>query len=285
MVGSLTLGAVPSILDHAPLTRGGESNRLHVTKSAPCPPPSLSLVIPAYNEAARISDTVSAVLAFLAAQPYPTELILVDDGSVDGTADLSRAALTGTVATKIVTIPHSGKAVAVRAGMAAATLDQVAFCDADLATPLSFVNELRRALADGADIAIGSRQGVGARRLGEPFYRHVMGRVFNWLVRGLVLPGIQDTQCGFKLFRRDVAEEILGRALLYAVPHRLAGPRVTAFDVELLAIARHLGYRIAIIPVVWTYGERSKVHPLRDTWQNGRDVFQVRLNLWRGRYH
>jgi hypothetical protein len=168
--------------------------------------------------------------------------------------------------------------------MTAARLDQVAFCDADLATPLEFVNRLRAALVDGAEIAIGSREGAGARRLGEPFYRHLMGRVFNALVRLLVLPGIQDSQCGFKLFRRHAATEILARARLYRPPVVVAGPRVTAFDVELLAIARHLGYRIDTVPVVWTYGERSKVHPWRDTWQNVRDVFHVRLNLWRGHY-
>jgi len=254
--------------------------------AAPPSPPSLSLVIPAYNEAARIADTAATAAAFLARQPYPTELILVDDGSTDATAALARAALAGDPYphARVLTIPHGGKAAALRAGMAAAALDQIAFSDADLATPLSYLDLLRQTLAAGCDVAIGSREGIGARRLGEPFYRHAMGRAFNGLVRLLLLPGIHDTQCGFKLFRRQAARDILARARLYADPETVAGPRVTAFDVELLVLARHLGYEICPVPVVWTYGDRSKVHPLRDTLQNLRDVLLVRLNLWRGKY-
>jgi glycosyltransferase involved in cell wall biosynthesis len=248
-------------------------------------PPSLSLVIPAYNEATRIDGTIRAALAFLAAQPYATELIVVDDGSTDATAAIAGPVLTGKPAARLLTIPHGGKAAALRAGIAAACRDQIAFSDADLATPLTYLNELRAAVAGGCDVAIGSREGAGARRVGEPLYRHLMGRVFNLVVRLLLLPAIQDTQCGFKLFRREAATAILGRARLYADPGGIGpGPRVTAFDVELLFVARRLGYRICPVPVVWTYGTRSKVHPLRDTWYNSRDVLLVRLNAWRGRY-
>lgn len=252
--------------------------------AAPASSPSLSLVIPAYNEAGRIVETLAAVVAFLDAQPYASELILVDDGSDDATAALAREVLAGRGRARVLTIPHAGKAAALRAGMAVATEEQIAFSDADLATPLEYLGRLRQALAKGADLAIGSREGIGARRVGEPGYRHVMGRVFNGLVRVLLLPGIQDTQCGFKLFRREVAGQILERTRLYAAPARVVGPRVTAFDVELLVIARHLGFRVCAVPVVWTYGDRSKVHPIRDTWQNVRDVLLVRINLWRGRY-
>ena len=247
-------------------------------------PPSLSLVIPAYNEAERIAATLETVTAFLAAQPYAHELILVDDGSADGTAEIAGAVLRDPPGCRVLTIPHGGKAAAVRAGMAAATMDQIGFSDADLATPLAYLDALRASLAAGCDVAIGSREGVGARRVGEPFYRHLMGRVFNWLVRALLLPGIQDTQCGFKLFQREAAGEILGRAQLYRAPETVAGPRVTAFDVELLVVARRLGYRVCPVPVVWTYGERSKVQPAQDTWHNVRDVLRVRINVWRGRY-
>lgn len=253
----------------------------------PAPPasPSLSLVIPAYNEAERVGATLRTVTAFLAAQPYAHELILVDDGSDDGTAEIAHAALRRHPGSRVLTIPHGGKAAAVRAGMSAATMDQIAFSDADLATPLRYLDDLRAALAGGCQAAIGSREGAGARRVGEPFYRHLMGRVFNRLVRALLLPGIQDTQCGFKLFRREAAREILAQARLYRESGSVAGPRVTAFDVELLVIARRLGYRVCPIPVVWTYGERSKVQPAQDTWHNVRDVLRVRMNAWRGRYH
>jgi glycosyltransferase involved in cell wall biosynthesis len=245
----------------------------------------LTLVIPAYNEARRIAATLRTADAYFADQPYDAEVILVDDGSADGTADVARTVAHPGGRIRVLTILHGGKAAALRAGINAAGKELVAFSDADLATPLEYLEELRAALDRGCDVAIGSREGVGATRVGEPPYRHVMGRVFNGLVRFLLLPGIQDTQCGFKLFRRDAARRILARARLYADPAQLVrGPRVTAFDVELLVVARRLGYRICPVPVVWTYGTRSKVHPARDTWQNVRDVLRVRLNVWRGRY-
>jgi glycosyltransferase involved in cell wall biosynthesis len=246
--------------------------------------PSLSLVIPAYNEAARIGRTIEAALAWLDVQPYCGELIVVDDGSTDGADRIALAAIDGAARARLLRIPHGGKAAAVRAGMLAATGDQIGFCDADLATPLAYFDRLRAALAAGCDVAIGSREGVGARRVGEPVYRHLMGRVFNGIVRLAVLPGIQDTQCGFKLFTRPAAEAILARARLYRDADVVAGPRVTAFDVELLVVARALGLRVCATPVVWTYGVGSKVHPARDTWNNVRDLFQVWWNLRRGRY-
>ena len=249
-------------------------------------PLSLSLIIPAYNEAHRIVDTLATAAAYLDAQPYPSELILVDDGSTDGTFDLATHSLANRADARALSITHAGKAAAIRAGMRAAGCDLVAFSDADLATPLSYLDDLRMAITTfGCDVAIGSREGIGARRLGEPLYRHVMGRVFNLLVRTLVLPGIQDTQCGFKLFTRDAAHALLDRALLYTADDAtVTGPRVTAFDVELLVIARRLGLKTCPIPVVWTYGTHTKVNPLRDTWQNVRDVLLVRWHDWRGRY-
>ncbi len=246
--------------------------------------PSLSLVIPAYNEARRIESTVRTAAAYFAAQPYRSELIIVDDGSTDGTGELAAAALHDVPHGRVVTIPHAGKAAALRAGLSSATSDLIGFSDADLATPLEYLAELRSAIANGGDIAIGSREGTGARRYDEPWYRHVMGRGFNLIVRTLLLPDVHDTQCGFKLFRRETIHTLLDRSLLYRDADPVRGPRVTAFDVELLVVGRRLGYRICQIPVSWRYGQQSKVDPARDTWHNLRDVLQVRLNLWRGRY-
>jgi glycosyltransferase involved in cell wall biosynthesis len=247
--------------------------------------PSLSLIIPAYNEATRIAGTIREAVAWLTGQSFDTELIVVDDGSDDATADLADRALSQLGRGQVLRIPHGGKAAAVRAGMLAATCEQVAFSDADLATPLPYLTELRAALAGGCDIAIGSREGAGARRLGEPSYRHLMGRVFNGLVRLLLVPGVHDTQCGFKLFRAEVARDLLLRSRLYREGSQvISGPRVTAFDVELLTIARLNGYRICPISVVWSYGEGSKVRPARDTWHNVRDVLQVWIAVKRGRY-
>ena len=248
-------------------------------------PPSLSLVIPAYNEASRLRATLETATDFLQTQPYDFEVLVVDDGSTDDSAGIAAAVAAERPSVRLLTIPHGGKAAAVRAGMTAARMDLIVFCDADLATPLNHLEEFRAAVAKGCEVVIGSREGIGARRIGEPAYRHLMGRIFNALVRVLVLPGIQDTQCGFKLFSRRAAAEILRRSQLYAEPSpAIAGPRVTAFDVELLVVARRLGYRVCALPVVWTYGEQSKVNPARDTWYNLTDVLKVRLNAWLGRY-
>jgi dolichyl-phosphate beta-glucosyltransferase len=247
--------------------------------------PSLSLIIPAYNEAVRIDATVREAVAWLTGQPFATELIVVDDGSDDATADLAERAVVELGYGRVLRIAHGGKAAAVRVGMLAATCEQIAFSDADLATPLPYLAELRAALAAGCDIATGSREGEGARRIGEPPYRHLMGRVFNGLVRLLLVPGVHDTQCGFKLFRAEIARDLLRRSRLYRDGGQvISGPRVTAFDVELLTIARLNAYRICPVPVVWSYGEGSKVRPARDTWHNVRDVLNVWIAVKRGRY-
>ena len=247
--------------------------------------PSLSLVIPAYNEAPRITQTIAEAIPWLSDQPFSSELIVVDDESGDATAALAERALAGYARGRVIRIAHGGKAAAVRAGMLAATGDQIAFSDADLATPLEYLTVLRAVLAEGCDIAIGSREGVGARRIGEPRYRHLMGRVFNGLVRLLLIPGVHDTQCGFKLFRAEVARDLLRRSRLYRDGGRtVSGPRVTAFDVELLTIARMNGYRICSVPVIWNYGEGSKVRPARDTWHNVCDVLAVWMGVRRGHY-
>ncbi len=247
--------------------------------------PTLSLIIPAYNESDRIAETTRVALAWMRERPYARELIVVDDGSDDDTASMAASAMAGDERGRVLRIPHGGKAVAVRAGILAATGEQIAFSDADLATPLIYMDALRLALERGADIAIGTREGAGARRIGEPFYRHVMGRVFNGLVRLLLIPDVHDTQCGFKLFRAGVARDLVARSRLYTAESApLAGPRVTAFDVELLTIARLRGYRVASVPVVWTYGAGSKVRPAHDTWHNLRDVFQVWIGAKRGNY-
>lgn len=259
----------------------GEGSADRIVRSGP----SLSLVIPAYNEAARIRQTLQTAWGYLQQQPYETELLLVDDGSPDQTGAIAELFAAEHENVRVLAIPHGGKAAALRAGMTAATGDLIAFSDADLATPLRYLAEFRRATMNGDDIVIGSREGQGAIRIDEPVHRHLMGRVFNIIVRVAVLPGIQDTQCGFKLFRREAADQILARARLYRdSEHVVRGPRVTAFDVELLAVGRRLGYRIRAVPVAWTYGTQSKVNPVRDTLNNFADVVRVKWNDLRGRY-
>ena len=208
------------------------------------PRPRLSLIIPAFNEQSRISESLEQSWEYLAVQPYSFEVILSDDGSTDDTRAIAQAFATDREDMRVLSIEHGGKAAAIRAGMSAARGEIVVFTDADLATPISYVKEFMDAIERGADVVIGSREGAGASRVGEPIYRHLMGRAFNRLVQTLVLPGIDDTQCGFKAFTRFASREIIRRARLYADHDVVTGARVTAFDVEMLVIARKLGLNI-----------------------------------------
>lgn len=245
---------------------------------------SISIVIPAYNEHARVDECLEKVLAFADQRPGPTEIIIVDDGSSDDTLARAGSFVARAESLRVLSEPHRGKAAAVRAGMLAASGDVILFMDADLATPLSYTDPLIDQIRAGADIAIASREGVGAKRVGEPLHRHLMGRAFNLIVQVLLLPGIQDTQCGFKAFRREAAHEILARTLLYRDLELAHGARVTAFDVELLYIARRIGLSIAVVPVIWSAGTHSKVNPVLDTWVNLSDVLRIRMNGWLHRY-
>jgi glycosyltransferase involved in cell wall biosynthesis len=244
----------------------------------------VSIVIPVYNESERIARSLAAIADYLDAARFDAEVIVADDGSTDDTRAIvsSLAGRFGDL--RVLALPHGGKAHAVLAGLADATKPIIGFMDADLATPLETLNAALDRLQNGADLAIGSREGIGSSRIGEPGYRHVMGRVFNGLVRGLLLPGIHDTQCGFKFMTRDARDCILPLVRLYRGDEVVSSPRVTAFDVELLYVARQLDMCIEVLPVTWEYGTSSKVNPIRDTLQNVRDVLQVWLNGRRGLY-
>lgn len=246
--------------------------------------PSVSVIVPVYNESDRVERSLSTLWRYVRARRESTEILVVDDGSSDDTVARVRAFAADHPGVTLLAEQHRGKASAVLAGMQRATGRVVGFLDIDMATPLETWERCQKAIDDGAGVAIASREGRGSARVGEPWYRHVMGRVFNGLVRLLLLPGIHDTQCGFKFFSREAVDDILPRQLLYRDAGVVSIPRVTAFDVELLFIARQQGHRIAVIPVTWHYGDHSKVNPITDTLQNLRDVLMVRINGWRGRY-
>src|SRR5688572_18040675 len=248
-------------------------------------PPTLSVVVPAYNEEQRLPDTLSQILAYLDRQAYRSEIVVADDGSTDRTAEVVEQLSAQHAGIRLLRLDHRGKGFAVRAGALAARGEYVLLCDADLAVPIEEWERLRSSLEDGYDIAIGSREGLGARRLGEPWYRHFMGRVFNLIVRIFAVGGIQDTQCGFKALRLPVAADLFQRVRIYGEDApRVQGAAVTAYDVEVLFLARRRGYRIAEIPVPWRYGTETKVNPLRDSWRNLRDVLAVRWYALRGVY-
>jgi glycosyltransferase involved in cell wall biosynthesis len=248
------------------------------------PRPFLSIVIPAYNEEDRLLSTLQAVDDFLATRTYSSEVIVADDGSTDRTAAISNEYEMSSATYRVLALPHRGKASAVRDGILASNGEIVMFTDADLSTPMSYLDKLMDALAAEADVAIGSREGDGSERVGEPFYRHAMGRVFNTLVRLIAVPGINDTQCGFKAFNATVAQDLFSSARLHAGERHINGPRVTGFDVEILFLARKRGYDIVEIPVEWTHVAGSKVAPLGDSVRMFTDVLRVRYNALRGRY-
>lgn len=202
------------------------------------------------------------------------EVVVVDDGSEDRTVQVVEAAANNWPELHILRSAHAGKGQAIKWGLLAASGDLIFICDADLSMPIEQLARFITAMQEGVQVAIGSREAPGAVRYGEPTLRHLMGRVFNWLVRHLVLPGIQDSQCGFKCFTRAVARDL-------ALCQQITG---WGFDVELLSIARARGYSIREVPISWYYKASSRIHPLRDTIQMTRDLFTVRRNHRVGRY-
>ena len=241
----------------------------------------LTIVVPAYNEAKRLPGTLASIASYFGENLRHIEIIVVDDGSQDDTAEIA-VQYPGTC---VLRCDHRGKGFAVRAGALAARGTYVLICDADLAVPIAAWECLRAELDRGQDIAIGSREGLGARRQGEPWYRRFMGRTFNVLVCVIALRGIQDTQCGFKALRRSVAVDLFQRMRLYGGDAPLLrSAAVTAYDVELLFLAQYFGYSIAEVPVEWRYGEETRVHPLRDSIRNLRDLLRLRRYAWQGAY-
>jgi len=236
--------------------------------------PALSLVIPAYNEESRLPATLSRVSAFLTGRGEPYEVLVVVNGSTDRTADVVKAAAILDPCIRLMVTDIAGKGRAVKLGIEAAQGERLVMADADLSTPIEEVVALAECLDDRFQIVIASREGSGAHRHSEPYIRHLMGRVFNLLVRMLAVPGIQDTQCGFKAFTRESARDIFPR-------QRIDG---FGFDVEVLFIARQQGYGILEVPVTWIYSANTRVDKIRDTVRMFRDVLRVRLNSLRGVY-
>lgn len=248
--------------------------------------PRLSLVIPAYNEASNLRrDILKQVADYLTGQPDPYEVLVVDDGSQDDTASLVEAFAREHPSFAVLRERHQGKAMAVRAGVLAARGRYVLFADLDLSTPLTYIEPFLELLDGGWDIVIASREAKGGARLGVPPHRRAMGKVFSLLVRLLLLPGIHDSQCGFKAFRREVAHDLFRSLRVFqAEAGQVRGPRVTAFDVELLLLARKKGYTIREVPVLWRHVETKRVNPVLDSYRMLREVLTIWWNDRRGRY-
>lgn len=234
----------------------------------------LSVVIPAYNEETRIHRTLDRILAYLRQRDIPIEILVVDDGSSDRTAD-SVASRTDPEITVIRLDRNRGKGAAVRRGALASHGDLVLLTDADLSAPIKELEKLEATYATGVEIVCGSRGHRDARIVrSQPVYRREMGNMFNHIVRLLALTSLRDTQCGFKLFRGDVAREVFSRCSIDGF----------AFDVECLYLAERLGYRVAEIPVSWSHVPESRVRLGTDSARMLLEVIGIRLAAWMGRY-
>ncbi len=233
--------------------------------------PFLSVVIPAFNEEARIYSTLEQITAFLKPRNFSWEIVVADDGSIDATAQLVSAFAAGQPEVRLLSLEHRGKGWAVKWGMLAAAGKYRFLCDADLSMPIEQAERFLPPQVEGADIVVGSRELADSRRIGEPGHRHQMGRVFNRLIQTLALPGIRDTQCGFKCFRDEIATDLFER-------QRVEG---FAFDVEVLLLADRMGLVIREIGIDWYYREGSKVRPLRDSASMAWDVMKIRWRLRR----
>ncbi len=245
-----------------------------------------SIVVPTYNESDKITSTLTKILGFMREYSKSFEIIVVDDGSVDETSSLVASYSKVNSEVTLIENIHKGKGAAVTAGIKNASGALIYMCDADLSTPIT---ELKKMVVwineHGYDIVIGSREGTGSVRLNEPFYRHFMGRIFNYWIQFLALPGINDTQCGFKLFKKEVAKEVFSKLVVYKdSPGELTQAFFGAFDVEVLFIAKRKGYKIKELPVVWNYVGHGGRALFLNSLRMARDVLKVRIYSLKGAY-
>lgn len=236
--------------------------------------PFLSLIIPAYNEEDRLPNTLKQAFHFIQSQKYTAEVIIVENGSEDRTYQISQAFTESHDNFRVLREVRRGKGLAVRRGMLEARGEYRFMCDADLSMPITKINDFLPPVLQSFDLAIASREAPGAVRYNEPPYRHWGGRLVNTMIRLVALPGLHDTQCGFKCFTAEAAEKLFRCQTLPG----------WSFDVEILYIARLCGYEIVEVPIHWYFNPESKLRAVRDTFKMARDLLKVRWNYLRGLY-
>lgn len=236
--------------------------------------PFVSIIIPAHNEEQRLEKSLQAILEFLKYQKYASEILVVENGSNDRTFEIARAFEKTRANIRAIHLDVSGKGLAVRTGILQAKGEYRFICDSDLSMPIEEINHFLPPKLSDKDVAIASREAQGAIRYGEPMYRHLIGRVFNFLVRMLVLPDLNDTQCGFKCFNARAAEAIFPLQTMEG----------WSFDVEILSIAKSKGFQIIEVPIHWYYNAGSRMHILKDSVKMGTDLLKIRANVRKGLY-
>jgi dolichyl-phosphate beta-glucosyltransferase len=234
----------------------------------------LSIIIPAHNEENRLPGTLEKVYSFLQDQSYSSEILVVENGSDDDTFQVAQSYQQKIPNLSVIKEDSSGKGLAVRKGMLAASGAYRFMCDADLSMPIDEVNRFIPPELENFDIAIASREAPGSIRYNEPGYRHWGGRGVNIMIRLFAVPGLHDTQCGFKMFRGDIAEDLFQNQTI----------NNWSFDIELLFIARKRRYRITELPIPWYFNPDTKLNPFMDAFQMAVDIFNIHLNALRGVY-
>jgi glycosyltransferase involved in cell wall biosynthesis len=236
--------------------------------------PFLSLIIPAYNEESRLPTTLQKIDDYLKSQPFSSEVLVIENGSNDRTFSIAQDFVKDHKNFNVQRTAERGKGLAVRQGMLAATGEFRMMLDADLSMPVDQISRFVPPAQIETDIVIASREAAGAIRYNEPSYRHIGGRVINAMIKLFALPGLQDTQCGFKCFRAKVAENLFSRQTILG----------WSFDVEILYIARLRGYSVVELPIPWYFSEQSHVRPIHDAFQLLLDLLRIRSNSLRGLY-
>ena len=237
--------------------------------------PFLSIIIPAHNEEERLPGTLEEIHSFIKEQSYSTEIIIVENGSRDRTLEIARQYSQEMPQVKVIHEEERGKGLAVKKGMLEAVGEYRFFLDVDLSMPITELNRFLPPAIEEVEIAIGSREAPGAVRYNEPEYRHIVGRVFNSFVRLMALPELQDTQCGFKCFRGDIADELFALQTMTGM----------SFDVEVLFVAKRRGYKIVEIPIPWYFNPDSRVKLFQDSVSMWLDLIKIRRNEKQGLYN
>lgn len=234
----------------------------------------LSIVIPAHNEERRLPSAFDKINDFLKTQNYSYEVIVVENGSSDKTTEITKEYAKKYKYIRLIEVKTRGKGLAVKAGMLEAQGEYRFICDADLSMPIEEIVKFLPPNSVDGDVVIGTREGKGARRIGEPFKRHMMGRVFNLIIKLTILPGYEDTQCGFKMFTKRAAEDLFAIQKLNGI----------GFDIELIYLARKKGYKIKEVPITWYYDADSRMRLFKDSLKALLEIWQIRRTWWSGGY-
>lgn len=237
-------------------------------------PPLLSIVMPAHNEEHRLPPSLEMIDAFLKTQSFTAEVIIVENGSQDRTFEVAQEYAARFPYIRPIKVETRGKGLAVKAGMLAARGDYRFICDVDLSMPIEEIVKFLPPNVGDNEVIIATREGKGANRVGEPEYRHFIGRTNNWIIKLTILRGFEDTQCGFKMFTRKAAEDLFSVQQMTGI----------GFDIELLFLAKKRGYKICEVPITWYFNADSRMRLVQDSLRLLSEIWAIRQNWRKGVY-